>query len=88
MHIVYVIEHSETHQIYIGYTNDLKRRIDEHNSRSNRSTIRKEGKWIVIYAEAYRSKKDAYEREQRLKAHGSAKHSLFKRLNNSRLNQK
>ena len=85
---MYLLEHSETHQSYIGYTNDLKRRLNEHNSRSNKSTVRRSGEWILIYAEAYRSKQDAYEREQKLKSHGSAKHSLYKRLTKSRLNQK
>lgn len=88
MYIVYVIEHSVTHQIYIGYTNDLKRRIVEHNSRSTKSTARKEGEWIVIYAEAYRNKQDAHDRESKLKSHGSAKHSLSKRIQRGRLNQK
>ena len=87
MHVVYVIQNSSTDDIYIGQTNDLKRRLKKHNSGSNISTHRKnkDGKWILIYAEAYRSKEDATEREAKLKKRGSAKHWLKKRLKKSLL---
>ena len=88
MKIVYVLEHSETRELYIGYTTDLKRRIREHNARGKKFTTRKSGQWILIYAEAYRNESDAREREGKLKIHGSAMSSLLKRLTKSRLSQK
>ena len=88
MYIVYVLEHSETSELYVGYTTDLKRRIREHNARGKKFTTRKSGQWIVIYAEAYRGESDAREREGKLKIHCSAMHSLLKRLAKSRLSQK
>ena len=88
MHVVYFLEHSVTKQTYIGYTTHLKRRIAEHNARGHKFTTRKSGEWILIYAEAYRDKSDAREREKKLKIHGSAMHSLLKRLKKSRLSQK
>ena len=88
MFIVYLLEHSENQQSYVGYTTDLKRRIREHNARGKKFTTRKSGQWILIYAEAYRDKSDAREREIKLKVRGSAMISLLKRLKRSRLSQK
>ena len=85
MWIVYIIQHSNTKQIYIGRTNNLRCRLAEHNANRQDATKRKNGIWIVVYAEAYRDKKDADEREQRLKDHGRAKQELKKRIKNSLL---
>ncbi|MBI3816473.1 GIY-YIG nuclease family protein [Candidatus Peregrinibacteria bacterium] len=78
-----MIQHDVTKQIYIGKTSDLKRRLSEHNNNRQTSTVRKNGKWILVYAEAYRAKDDATLRETRLKHHGSAKHELKKRIRKS-----
>ena len=80
---VYVIQHSETKQMYIGKTNDLRRRLAEHNANRQTATVRKNGKWILVYAEAYRDKTDADTRELRLKNHGRAKQELYKRIKKS-----
>ncbi len=85
MWIVYLIQHTFLKQIYIGVTDNLKRRLKEHNVKGKKFTTRNQGEWILIYAEAYRSKNDALQRERRLKSHGSAKHELIKRLKNSML---
>ena len=85
MWVVYVIQHSVSKDIYIGVTGNLKRRIEEHNANKNFSTKRKQGKWIIVYAEAYRNKNDAYQREFRLKQRGRAKQELLKRIARSLL---
>ncbi|MBI2592769.1 MAG: GIY-YIG nuclease family protein [Candidatus Colwellbacteria bacterium] len=70
-------------QIYVGKTNDLRRRLNEHNHGQQTSTKRKSGEWILVYVETYRSKRSADQRELRLKQHGRAKQELFKRLGDS-----
>lgn len=80
MYYVYVLE-SESGLLYIGYTNDLRRRFSEHNSGMCKST--KNNVWHVVYYESYNSKIDAMTRERRLKQDGRAKHQLLKRLLNS-----
>jgi len=80
---VYLLQHDVTKEIYIGKTNDLRRRLKEHNANKQTATHRKVGQWILVYAEAYRDKTDADKRELRLKHHGSAKHELIKRINKS-----
>ncbi len=49
--------------LYIGYTNDLKRRLKEHQ---------KEYNFQLIYYEVYHSIKPARQREIKLKYCGSA----------------
>ena len=82
---VYLIQNDITKEIYVGYTNNLKRRLLEHNDcdKKHRSTYLKQGKWIVIYFECFRNKKDATMRERKLKLHGRGIQELKKRLENS-----
>jgi len=88
MYIVYLIQNNITLEKYFGVTSNLKQRIREHNADGKKFTTREKGKWILVYAEAYRSKEDAYIRERRLKSHGSGKIELIKRLENSLLDIK
>lgn len=82
MFYVYLIKSSKTGEIYIGLTNDLKRRIKEHNNQQSFST--KLGTpWHLVYFEAYKSEKDAALREKGLKQYGRALSQLKKRINNS-----
>jgi putative endonuclease len=85
MFFVYLLQHTATKEIYIGYTNNVKRRLQEHNTTKGTSTSRKEGTWILIYCEAYKSQTDAMSREKKLKHHGSGKHELLKRIQGSLL---
>ncbi len=81
MWTVYVIQNDYSKEIYIGITGNLKERLLTHNAKGKKFTTRKQGNWVLIYAEAYKSKNDALLREKRLKAHGSGKIELFKRIN-------
>ncbi len=87
MYIVYLIQDNVSKDLYVGYTNNLTRRLEEHNSAKTRSTKRS-SEWILIYAEAYRSKKDALVREKKLKQSGNAKRGLKQRLQDSFLENK
>lgn len=81
---VYLIQHTGTKEKYLGRTSDLTKRLLEHNAKGKKTTTRNvEGVWIYVYAEAFRSKQDAVNREKQLKDHGSGKRELFKRLPNS-----
>ena len=53
-------------QLYFGYTNDLKRRLEEHNSGHNIST-KPYRPWKLIYYEACLIESDARRREEYLK---------------------
>ena len=88
MYILYLIQNDVMLEKYFGVTNNLKQRIRTHNSSGKKFTTRKNGKWVLVYAEAYKSKEDACVREKRLKSHGSGKIELIKRLSNSLLDTK
>ncbi|OGN02204.1 MAG: hypothetical protein A2655_02680 [Candidatus Yanofskybacteria bacterium RIFCSPHIGHO2_01_FULL_43_42] len=85
MYFVYIIQYSETKQIYIGSTNNLRHRLIEHNSHNTKSTHRTSGEWSLRYAEIYIDKQNALDREYKLKYHGSAKQKLLKRIEKSLL---
>lgn len=80
MFYVYLLK-SEKGSLYIGCTNDLKRRLEEHNS--GKSNYTKGHKWEVVYYEAFKSKDDAFDREKKLKQHGYGKRHLKSRCRNS-----
>ncbi len=82
MFSVYVLENQNDKSWYIGQTDNLKRRVGEHNSKQGgRTTKIKEGYWKLIYAEAYLDKRDAIGREKFLKG-GSGRTYLKKQLKN------
>ena len=65
MFYVYIIE-SAGNDTYVGYTNDLKERLEEHNQGLNFSTKNKLP-WKLIYYEACVRADDARRREKYLK---------------------
>tara|TARA_B100001121_G_C18662825_1_gene609794 strand:- start:961 stop:1206 length:246 start_codon:yes stop_codon:yes gene_type:complete len=51
---------------YIGYTNNLKRRVNLHNNGKGAKFTRGR-KWKLIYKEIYKTKKEAISREYYIK---------------------
>jgi len=82
MFIVYILQSKKDLSFYIGFTSDIKRRLDEHNNGLSESTKHKRP-WVLIYCEIYRMRKDAAEREFKLKAHKNAWIKLKERIKNS-----
>jgi putative endonuclease len=81
MYYVYVLKNPKGH-LYYGYTNNLKRRLWEHNN-SRGAVYTKNSKWLLIYYEAYLEEADARERENQIKQHGQAIRRLKGRLKQS-----
>jgi len=69
MYYVYILNNNN--KFYIGYTENLIRRLKEHHSGRGDK---------LIYYEAYLSKKLAIQREYKLKYYGSAWRALKKRI--------
>lgn len=78
MYYVYVLKSIKVGYLYTGYTNDLKRRIKEHNSGSSTYT-KYRGPYHLIYYEACLNEYDAKAREIYLKS-GRGKLFLKSRL--------
>ncbi|GMR19204.1 MAG: hypothetical protein BMS9Abin34_335 [Patescibacteria group bacterium] len=65
-HYVYVLKSVKEDELYIGCTEDISKRIDEHNRGRNPSTKRYMP-WKLIYYEACLEPTDANRRERYLK---------------------
>jgi putative endonuclease len=70
MFTLYILYSKSFDRYYVGYTNNMERRIYEHN--------RKKGKftdagipWIIVHSELYCTKKEAMERERFIKSRKS-----------------
>jgi len=85
-HYVYVLQSEADRHNYVGCTNNLKKRLKEHNSGRNFST-RLRIPFKVIYIEIYLNQKDAYNREKFLKT-GWGKNYIKRVLKNWFLSKK
>ena len=83
MYYVYVLQSNKDKSLYVGYTINLKSRLDRHNDREVLSTKHK-SPWKVLFYEAFANKTDAKKREVYLKS-GWGRKSLNKLLANTLL---
>jgi len=82
MFYVYILKSKKDNKTYIGYTDNLRRRLGEHNNLQNKST-RNRAPLELIYHESYKSKSDAKYREHNLKKFAQAFSQLKRRIKNS-----
>jgi len=73
----YILQNSLTRRFYIGSTNNLLRRSEEHNRGQTKST-RQKGNWILIYKEEYKTNIEAKKREKVIKSYKGG--NAFKKL--------
>jgi len=78
MFYMYILKSEKDSELYLGSTNDLRKRIYEHNSGKVQST-KPRRPFNLVYCEAYASEVDARVRESRLKKRGNARTLLIKR---------
>jgi putative endonuclease len=81
MFTLYILYSESSDRFYVGYTNDIERRLSEHN--------RKKGKftdagipWKLVYSETFLKKKEARAREKHIKSRKSK--SFIKELISTR----
>jgi putative endonuclease len=82
MFYVYVLKSLKDSELYIGSTNNLKRRFLEHQNGESFSTQFRTP-FELVYYEAYKAEKDARLREQALKLRGNARRFLKERIQKS-----
>ncbi|MBU3956673.1 GIY-YIG nuclease family protein [Patescibacteria group bacterium] len=68
MYYVYILRTS-SNTLYIGQTNNLKRRLEEHKDNKTKSAkyIRYFPFFDLVYTESYSTRKEAMQREAQLK---------------------
>jgi len=67
MFYVYILLSQKDNKRYIGFTDNLDRRLNEHNSGLVKSTKNRRP-LILIYKEEFKDKFDAMKREKKIKA--------------------
>lgn len=82
MFYVYILKSKKDNNFYIGSTNDLKRRINEHNLGLVFST-KSRMPFELVYYEAYKSEGDDRKRGKSLKLRSRAFAQLKKRTKES-----
>ena len=79
MHYVYVLISEKDKTVYIGETEDLKRRLAQHQS-GNTPSLRSKLPVRLLYYEAYETKRQGRQRERKLKRSSWEKRRLLSRL--------
>jgi len=79
MFFIYILKSEKDRNLYIGYTNNLRKRLKEHNLGLVNPTKSRRPLYLVYY-EAYISKQDATKREHNLKLRAKALRQLKNRL--------
>jgi len=79
---VYLIKSLKDDSIYIGYTDNIKKRLIKHNQGEVNYTS-KHKPFKLIYLESYLSEKDARKREYKLKHNGGQRDFLKENLKDS-----
>lgn len=82
MFYVYILKSEKDEKLYIGSTNNLRRRLSEHNDLKVRST-KSRAPFKLKYYEAFSNEKDARHREWSLKKDGNALAQLKRRVSES-----
>ena len=67
-YFVYLISSNQNSKLitYVGYTNNLKRRLNLHN-RGKGAKFTRGRRWKIIYSERYKTKNEALSREYYIK---------------------
>jgi len=84
MFYVYVLKSQKNGKLYVGFTNNLKRRFLEHNciKRSVNEWTKRNGPFKIVFYESFANKKDAKKDEKFFKS-GYGREVLREKLKNS-----
>jgi putative endonuclease len=66
MFTLYILYSKSIDSYYVGYTNDIDRRLSEHNRKKGKFTDRGIP-WILVYTENFENKEQAMEKERQIK---------------------
>jgi len=67
MYTVYVIRSLTTGGLYTGHSEDMDRRLNEHNEGLLGRFTKNKGPWIIVYTEILLTRREAILREKYLK---------------------
>ena len=67
MFTLYILYSPGSGKTYVGFTNNLSRRIEEHNLTEHKGFTLRYRPWEIIYQEVYETKIEAMQREKYFK---------------------
>ena len=67
MYFVYILASARNGTIYIGVTNSLQKRLEQHRAGIGSEFVKKYGVYWLVYVEAYERPYEAIFREKQLK---------------------
>ncbi len=82
MHYVYISKSKISDQLYIGYTQNIVKRLNEHNAGESYHT-KKYMPWELVYFEGYADGAEAQNREKKIKQFGKVYSQLKRRIRRS-----
>ncbi|HMB65387.1 MAG TPA: GIY-YIG nuclease family protein [Patescibacteria group bacterium] len=85
IYYVYVIQSEVDGRLYVGLSENIEKRLKEHNTRQVFST-KGYRPWKLVYKEKVRNRQEARKREKYFKS-GSGKEYLKEKINNSEVAQ-
>jgi putative endonuclease len=65
---VYILQSRKTGKLYIGQTNDIDRRVEDHNIGCGGKYTRQNGPWILVHSEEHPDRISAVRMERYLKS--------------------
>ena len=77
MYVVYILKSVNKHKYYIGYTNNLDRRLQEHQS-GHSAFDRAYKPFKLVYTQIFQYKSQAHQRELQIKSYKGG--NAFKQL--------
>ena len=69
---VYILRSQRDGSLYVGHTNDMERRLAQHNNPRGKGYTAKRGPWTLCHVEEHPDRGSAMKREQFLKSHAGA----------------
>ncbi|MBN1633037.1 MAG: GIY-YIG nuclease family protein [Ignavibacteria bacterium] len=75
MYYTYILKSASAGKLYIGHTEDIERRIFEHNSNQSKSA-RNKGPWELIFKKKFSGRSEAMIFENKLKKIKNPKYLL------------
>ena len=84
---VYIVKCSDE-SLYTGITDDLKRRVNEHNNKRGAKSLKGKLPVILVYQEEYKTKSEALKREYEIKTWKREKKLELIRSGSSMVEQK
>ncbi|HLC89739.1 MAG TPA: GIY-YIG nuclease family protein [Patescibacteria group bacterium] len=79
MYYVYILKSKTRKLLYIGFTDNLNKRMQEYNQGKS-FTTKKYRPWELCYLEGYKNGQDAKDRERKLKQFGKVYSQLKRRI--------